>query len=81
MGNWRKAVALANAKAGDIAVFDRSSAASSGGHVSIFIETRAATGEILVLGGNQSDSVRYSWCPVDGVKSGTRYKLLSCRRY
>lgn len=79
--NWRKAVVTADAKTGDIAVFDRSSASSNGGHVTIFIEVNPATGEALVLGGNQSDSVRYSWYPIDGIKNGTRYKLLSCRRY
>lgn len=75
-GNWRKAVTPKSAQTGDIAVFDR----SSGGHVSIFIEADAATGEVLVLGGNQSDSVRYSWYPIDTIKNGTHYKLLTCRR-
>jgi uncharacterized protein (TIGR02594 family) len=79
-GSWRKAVAPSSAQTGDIAVFDRSSAASSGGHVSIFIEADTAAGEVLVLGGNQSDSVRYSWYPIDTLKNGTHYKLLSCRR-
>jgi uncharacterized protein (TIGR02594 family) len=79
-GNWRKAVAPSSAQTGDIAVFDRSSATSTGGHVSIFIEADTATGEVLVLGGNQSDSVRYSWYPIDTVKNGTHYKLLTCRR-
>lgn len=80
-GNWRKAVAIPDAKTGDIVVFDRSSATAPGGHVSFFIEANPATGEVLVLGGNQSDSVRYSWYPIDAIKNGSRYKLLSCRRY
>jgi uncharacterized protein (TIGR02594 family) len=79
-GNWRKAVAPKDAQIGDIAVFDRSSATSSGGHVAIFITADPATGEILVLGGNQSDSVRYAWYPADATKGGTHYKLLTCRR-
>jgi uncharacterized protein (TIGR02594 family) len=78
-GNWRKAVPAANAKAGDVAVFDRSSPGSSGGHVAILIDAEPATGEVLVLGGNQSDSVRYARYPVDGIKNGTYYKLLSYR--
>jgi uncharacterized protein (TIGR02594 family) len=79
-GNWRKAVAANNAQIGDIAVFDRSSATKSGGHVAIFIDADPATSEVLVLGGNQSDSVRYAWYPFDATKNGTHYKLLSCRR-
>ena len=79
-GNWREAVAPSAAKTGDIAVFDRSSATSGGGHVGIFIDADPATGEVLVLGGNQSDSVRYAWYPADATRNGTRYKLLSCRR-
>ncbi len=79
-GNWREAVAPKNAQTGDIAVFDRSSAASGGGHVGIFIDADPATDEVLVLGGNQSDAVRYAWYPADAIRNGTRYKLLSCRR-
>lgn len=79
-GNWREAVAPKNAQTGDIAVFDRSSATSGGGHVGIFIDADSATDEVLVLGGNQSDSVRYAWYPADATKNGTHYKLLSCRR-
>lgn len=75
-GNWRKAVTPNSAQTGDIAVFDR----NSGGHVSIYIEADTATGGVLVLGGNQSDSVRYSWYPIDAIKNGTHYKLLTCRR-
>ena len=80
-GNWRKEVAIENAQVGDLAVFDRRSATASGGHVGIVIEVNDARDEILVLGGNQSSSVSYSWYPVDGVKRGTYYRLLSCRRY
>lgn len=78
-GNWRKAVAVNNAQTGDIAMFDRSST-TNGGHVGIFIDADPATGEVLVLGGNQSDAVRYARYPADGIKNGTHYKLLSYRR-
>lgn len=80
-GNWRKEVANGNAQVGDVAVFDRRSVTDSGGHVGIVIEVNAGSGEILLLGGNQSNSVCYSWYPIDGVKRGTDYRLLSCRRY
>ncbi|MBY0461200.1 MAG: HAMP domain-containing protein, partial [Gemmataceae bacterium] len=36
-GNWRTSVPVASAQTGDIAVFDRSSAKGSGGHVAMFI--------------------------------------------
>ncbi len=79
-GNWRESITPSKAQTGDIAVFDRSSATSHGGHVGIFIDANSATGEVLVLGGNQSDSVRYAWYPADATRDGTHYKLLSCRR-
>lgn len=78
-GNWRKATGIDKANAGDIAVFDRSSAAASGGHVAIYIDADASTGQVLVLGGNQSNAVRYSRYPMDGSRGETHYKLLSCR--
>lgn len=77
---WQNADTLSNAQVGDIAVFDRSSATSDGGHVGIYIATNTMTNEVLVLGGNQNDAVRYSWYPIDTVKNGTHYKLLSLRR-
>ena len=79
-GNWRETITLDDAKTGDIAVFDRITANTNGGHVGIFIETDSTTGLILVLGGNQSNAVRYSWYPTDGNANNTRYSLLSCRR-
>jgi uncharacterized protein (TIGR02594 family) len=79
-GNWRESITPKSAQTGDIAVFDRSSATSGGGHVGIFIDADPATGEVLVLGGNQSDAVRYAWYPADAIREGTHYKLLSCRR-
>ena len=79
-GNWRTSVPIASAQTGDIAVFDRSSAKGSGGHVAVFITLDADQQNVLVLGGNQSDAVRYAWYPVDGVQHDTRYKLLSVRR-
>ena len=79
-GNWRNEIVIDNAQVGDIAVFDRRSATVSGGHVGIVIEVNDARDEILVLGGNQSNSVSYSWYPIDGVRGGTHYRLLSCRR-
>jgi uncharacterized protein (TIGR02594 family) len=79
-GNWRSSVPLANAKTGDILVFDRKSATGGGGHVGIFIAFDASKENVLVIGGNQSNAVRYAWYPVNGVQSGTHYKLLSARR-
>lgn len=79
-GNWRTAVSVDKAQTGDIAVFDRSSATGGGGHVAIFITLDAAKRSVLVLGGNQSNAVRYAWYPVDGEQWGTQYKLLSVQR-
>lgn len=79
-GNWRSQVALAGAQIGDIAVFDRSSAAGAGGHVAMFIAMDSGKQNMLVVGGNQTDSVRYAWYPLDGMLAGTTYRLLSVRR-
>ena len=79
-GNWRNAVAPSAMQTGDIAVFDRSSAAGGGGHVGIAITQDTAKQTILLLGGNQSDAVRYAWYPMDGVQRSTHYQLLSLRR-
>ena len=78
-GNWRNAVAPSALQTGDIAVFDRSSATGGGGHVGIAITLDAAKQNILVLGGNQSDAVRYAWYPLDDVQGSTHYRLLSLR--
>ena len=58
--NWRNPVALKSAELGQIAVFERVSPSANGGHVGIFIATDAAQTQILVLGGNQGNSVRFS---------------------
>jgi uncharacterized protein (TIGR02594 family) len=79
-GNWCKGVAPNNIQAGDLAVFDRSSPGNSGGHVGIYIAENKANNEVLVLGGNQSNSVRYSWYNRDGNQNSTHYKLMSGRR-
>ncbi len=79
-GNWRNVVKLAQADIGDIAVFDRSTTTVNAGHVAIFITKDDTAGKVLVLGGNQSNAVRYSWYPLDEIKNGTHHKLLSCRR-
>jgi uncharacterized protein (TIGR02594 family) len=77
-GNWRTDETLASAKLGDIAVFERTSPTVNGGHVGIFI--KADGDHVWVLGGNQSNSVRYSRYPINGMgANNTRYKLLSCR--
>lgn len=80
-GNWRTSVNPDKAQAGDIAVFDRSSATSSGGHVGILMDIDMPSGVAWVLGGNQTDSVRHQRYPINGVMpNGTQYKLLSCHR-
>lgn len=43
------------------------------------IPSNPHTREVL-LGGNQSDAVRYAWYPINAIKNGTHYTLLSCRR-
>jgi uncharacterized protein (TIGR02594 family) len=76
--NWRAHVTLAGAKIGDIAVFERTSPTVNGGHVGIYIATDGD--QVWVLGGNQSNAVRYSRYPINGLGAGnTHYKLLSCR--
>jgi uncharacterized protein (TIGR02594 family) len=79
-GNWCNGVAAAKIQAGDIAVFDRSSPGKSGGHVGIYITENNAASEVLVLGGNQSNSVRYSWYHKDATQNGVHYRLMSGRR-
>lgn len=82
-GNWRIGVDSGDGRPGDIAVFDRKTVdpKQSGGHVGILIEHDKTAGKVLILGGNQSNSVRYTWFPIDGTsRGGTHYRLLSCRR-
>ena len=79
-GNWRKAAAISAMQTGDIAVFDRRSPKGGGGHVGIAIAIDTTAQKILLLGGNQSDAVRYAWYPLDGMQRDTHYNLLSLRR-
>ena len=48
---------------GDIAVGQTKSPDSGKGHVGFFIAYDAAEDKLLLLGGNQSNAVRYSWYP------------------
>ncbi len=68
------------AMVGDIAVWERVAPGDWHGHVSIFIDYDADTDELLVLGGNQADAVRYSWYPRNDTSPGNYYKLLTLRR-
>lgn len=78
--NWRKERPdVKKAKLGDIAVFTRRSADDQGGHVALFISFNADKSQVLALGGNQSNAVRYSWYPTNGVARGTEYQLVSVR--
>ena len=78
--DWRTQVTLATAQPGDLVVFSRHSPTDSGGHVGFFIKASDDGKQVLILGGNQSDSVCYAWFPLDGVKRDTHYRLLSMRR-
>lgn len=70
---------LADPRAGAVAVFSRSDPANPrAGHVAFLVEP-PRNGEVQVLGGNQGNRVCKSSYPIDGVKDGTRYKLLSLR--
>lgn len=62
-------------KEGDLCVFfDRNS--SYKGHVGFFIAFNKKRTRVLVLGGNQSNSVSYQWYPING----NRLYLRSIRR-
>ena len=78
--DWRTQISLATAQPGDLVVFSRHSPTDSGGHVGFLIKTSDDGKQVLILGGNQSDSVCYAWFPLDGVKGDTRYRLLSIRQ-
>lgn len=78
--NWHKATTIASMQTGNIAVFDRSSPNGGGGHVGIAITIDTTAQRILVLGGNQSNAVRYAWYPLDSMQNGTHCKLLSLQR-
>ena len=73
--DWGRDV-MDNPREGDIAVWRRGSGTE--GHVGFF---RADQGDhISVLGGNQSDRVRISSYPKDGMMGSSRFKLLAIRR-
>ena len=64
-------------KVGDIAVWERVAAGDWHGHVSFFIAYEESTKQIIALGGNQSDAVRYSRYPYEAANP--YYKLLTLR--
>lgn len=72
--NWGDGVAggLANAREGDIVVIQRKGAGSGGHHVGFF--SRSAPGGFVLLGGNQSDTVKES------TFSLSSYNVLAVRR-
>ena len=78
--DWHASVAQGDEKPGDIAVFTRHSLVESGGHVSFFVRYSGDRSRVLLLGGNQSNAVRYSWFPVNGSLGLTAYRLISLRR-
>ncbi len=67
---------------GDIAVFRRREGSSNGsvigGHVGFWLGSE--DGFITLLGGNQSNAVTISKYPMNGLRAGTHYELLSVRR-
>lgn len=78
--DWHTTIARGDATAGDLAVFTRHSPSSSGGHVGFFVRYSDDGEQVLLVGGNQSNSVRYSWYPIAGASAGTEYQLISVRR-
>ena len=78
--DWRTGLSPSEGKTGDVVVFRRGRDGSALGHVGFFIALDARLMRVLVLGGNQSDSVRLSYYPLDGLLSGVPYVALSCRR-
>lgn len=64
---------------GDIAVFHRESPESLKGHVAIYIAYDSESGNLLVLGGNQANTVRYSWYARQSQAEQPYCKLLSLR--
>lgn len=74
--NWGRDVTGAP-REGDIAVFSRTRNAALG-HVAFFVEDLGD--HVKILGGNQSDRVRYSVYPKDGEMGGVPYRLLTIRR-
>ena len=66
-------VDLESAKRGDLCVFGRNNSDWQG-HVGLYITHDKK--RVLILGGNQGDSVSYKWYPIEGKG----YKLLTVRR-
>lgn len=65
------------AQLGDIAVGQRKSAESGLGHVGFFMAYDQDEKKLLILGGNQSNAVRYQWYPLASANPYGR--LLSLR--
>lgn len=72
---WGEEVRLADIKPGDIVVYSRGSA-SWQGHVNIFVE-RAANGDLICVGGNQSNAVTKAAFKTDRVLGVRRVKRAS----
>lgn len=77
--NWRSGVDPKDAKPGHIAVFRRTGLGVDGGHVGIFLGFAEGGEQVMVLGGNQSNAVRISRFPVEGMMGSQMYRLLSLR--
>jgi uncharacterized protein (TIGR02594 family) len=77
---WRNQVAPQEGRAGDLIVFRSGGADSSSGHVGFFIALDSTNQRVWMLGGNQSNAVRYSVYPLSGMLGETHFTALSCRR-
>ena len=75
--DWGKQEPADKPRRGAVAVFSRKSASTNGGHVGFFLEDLGD--KIALLGGNQSNRVKISNYPKDGVLGAFSYKLLSYR--
>lgn len=69
--DWGEEVQLADAEPGDVVVFWRGKPTAATGHVAFLVEVRSH--DLLVLGGNQSNSVNIQGYPKE--------RLLGVRRY
>lgn len=75
--NWGGSLPETSPMLGCIVVFSRTGPGGSGGHVGFFLADHGS--HILVLGGNQGDSVRRSLIPKDGDWGGQHMRLLAYR--
>jgi uncharacterized protein (TIGR02594 family) len=75
--NWGSPLSLDAPVLGCLAVFSRAGPGSSGGHVGFFLADQGD--HILVLGGNQGDSVRRSLIPINGFWGTQHMSLLTYR--